>query len=143
MKRLNHLWDRLVSFDNLWLAWRKARRGKARSAAVAAFELELETNLLVLQAELIQGLYRPGAYRLFTLYERKPRLIAAAPFADRVVHHAVMNLIESPLDKGFIFDSYACRKGKGAHRAIARYQDWAKRYCYVLKLDIQQYFSLD
>lgn len=144
MKRLRNLWPQLIAFDNLWQAWRQARRGKSRSAGAVAFELNLERELLALQRELAEGSYQPGAYRLFTLYERKPRLIAAAPFRDRVVHHAVMNVIEPPLDRTFIFDSYACRRGKGTHAAVDRYQRWAQRYPYVLKLDIQRYFpSID
>jgi hypothetical protein len=144
MKRLNRLWEPLAGFDNLWLAWRKARRGKRRSPQVGLFELDLESNLLALQAALQDSLYQPGRYHLFTLYERKPRLIAAAPFPDRVVHHAVMNVIEPPLDRRFIHDSYACRRGKGVHEAVARYQGWARRYPYALKLDVRQYFpSMD
>lgn len=88
MKRIGNLWARLVSFENLHAAWKKARRGKKRSPAVAEFAMCLETNLLQLQHELESGRYWPGAYRLFSLYERKPRTIAAAPFRDRVVHHA-------------------------------------------------------
>ena len=77
-------------------------------------------------------------------YDRKPRVIAAAPFRDRVVHHAVMNLIEAPLDRTFVADSYACRQGKGVHAAVDRYQAWAQTYRYVLKMDVQQYFpSID
>ena len=126
------------------MAYRKARRGKGQRLEVAAFGLNLERELLTLQRELKSGDYRPGPYRLFTIYERKPRLIAAAPFRDRVVHHAVMNVIEPPLDRTFIHDSYACRVGKGTHAAVARYQTWARRYAYVLKMDIAQYFpSID
>jgi retron-type reverse transcriptase len=144
MKRLDGLWPQVVAFDNLWRAWRKARRGKSRSHQAVRFELDLEHNLLTLQGELQSGAYRPGRYRLFVIYDRKPRFIAAAPFRDRVVHHAVMNLIEPPLDRRFIFDSYACRQGKGTHRAVARYQSWARRYTYALKLDVQRYFpSID
>jgi len=144
MKRLRDLWPQLIAFDNLWQAWRQARRGKSRSAGAVTFELNLERELLALQRELADGSYQPGAYRLFTLYERKPRLIAAAPFRDRVVHHAVMNIIEPPLDRTFIFDSYACRQGKGTHAAVDRYQRWAQRYPYVLKLDVRRYFpSMD
>jgi len=144
MKRLDGLWPQLVSFDNLWLAWRKARRGKSRHAGALAFELDLETHLLDLQAALESGDYQPGEYRLFTIYERKPRLIAAAPFPDRVIHHAVMNVIEPPLDRRFITDSYACRQGKGVHRAVNRYQQWAQRYRYAMKLDVRRYFpSID
>jgi hypothetical protein len=108
---------------------------------VAEFGLNLEAELLTLQRELKAGEYRPGAYRLFIIHERKPRTIAAAPFRDRVVHHAVMNLIEPPLDRTFIEDCYACRRGKGVHAAVDRYQVWAQRFPYVLKMDIQQYFS--
>jgi retron-type reverse transcriptase len=144
MKRLDGLWLQVVAFDNLWRAWRKARRGKSRTVGAVAFELELEANLLALQRELESGDYQPGAYRLFTIYERKPRRIAAAPFRDRVVHHAVMNVIEPPLDRRFIHDSYACRRDKGVHVAVNRYQVWARRYRYALKLDVQQYFpSID
>lgn len=144
MKRLTGLWDQVVAFDNLLLAYRKARRGKGRKAAVAGFALRLEHELLLLQRELLAGSYRPGAYRQFTIYERKPRLISAAPFRDRVVHHALLNVIEPPLDRRFIADSYACRAGKGTHAAVARYQRWANRYRYVLKLDIARYFlSID
>ncbi|MEN8260451.1 MAG: RNA-directed DNA polymerase [Pseudomonadota bacterium] len=144
MKRLGQVWAEVVSFENLLLAYRKARMGKGRSPAVAHFALNLERELLTLQAQLHDGSYQPGAYRLFTVYERKPRLIAAAPFRDRVVHHAVMNSIEPPLDRRFIDDSYACRKGKGVHAAVDRYQGWANRYAYALKMDVQQYFpSID
>ena len=96
--------------------------------------------MLTLQRSLQDGTYQPGEYRLFTIYERKPRLIAAAPFRDRVVHHAVMQVIEPQLDRTFISDSYACRVGKGVHAAVDRYQAWAQTYRYVLKMDIQQYF---
>ena len=144
MKRLNHLWAQIVTFDNLLLAYQKAQRGKSRKNSVAQFTLNLESELFTLQRQLIEGSYQPGGYRLFTIYERKPRIIAAAPFRDRVVHHALMNIIEPPLDKQFIYDSYACRRGKGVHKAIDRYQSWAKRYRYALKMDIQQYFpSID
>jgi len=144
MKRLNHLWESLISFENLYLAYKKARYGKSRKPAVAKFTLALESELFDLQQELIKGYYQPGKYRLFTIYERKPRTIAAAPFRDRVVHHALMNIIEPAIDKQFIYDSYACREFKGVHRAVNRYQNWAKRYRYAMKMDIQQYFpSID
>jgi len=144
MKRLGGIWSRIVSFENLLYAWRKARRGKGRSPELARFALNLEPELIGLQRELENGDYTPGEYRLFTLYERKPRLIAAAPFRDRVVHHALMNLLEPPLDRTFIHDSYACRVGKGVHKAVERYQRWARRYTYALKMDVAQYFpSID
>jgi len=128
MKRLGGVWQQLVSFENLLLAYRKARRGKSRRPSVAGFECNLEKELLQLQRELQSGEYLPGDYRLFTLYERKPRQISAAPFRDRVVHHAIMNVIEATLDRSFIDDSYACRHGKGTHAAVDKYQQWAHRY---------------
>jgi retron-type reverse transcriptase len=140
MKRIGNLWPQLVSFENLLLAYRKARRGKQHRDAVAAFSLKLEPELLRLQAELQSGGYRPGEYRCFTIYERKPRAIAAAPFRDRVVHHAILNVLEPPLDRSFISDSYACRKGRGAHAAVKRYQHWAQRNACALKMDIAKYF---
>jgi retron-type reverse transcriptase len=144
MTRLSGLWPWLVSFENLFHAYRKARRGKRSREGVAEFGLNLERELLRLQRELQDDSYRAGHYRLFTIYERKPRVIAAAPFRDRVVHHAVMNLIEARLDQSFIADSYACRHGKGVHAAVDRYQAWAQTYRYVLKMDVRQYFfSID
>ena len=144
MKRVGGLWPRILAFDNLLLAFRKARRGKRDRAEVARFELDLEPHLLRLQEELARGCYHPGRYRLFDIYDRKPRRIAAAPFRDRVVHHALMNGVEPALDRTFIDDSYACRTGKGVHVAVARYQGWAPRHAYALKLDVRRYFpSID
>ncbi len=100
--------------------------------------------MLNLQNELNEQSYRPGDYRLFTIYDRKPRSIAAAPFRDRVVHHALMNQIEPALDGRFIATCYACRKGKGVHAAVRRYQRWSRQYAYALKLDVMSYFpSID
>jgi RNA-directed DNA polymerase len=144
MTRIEGVWDQLTSFAQLLRAYHKARRGKRGRSGVAEFGLDLERELLALRRELHADTYRPGAYRLFTIYERKPRVIAAAPFRDRVVHHAVMQAIEPTLDRTFISDSYACRLGKGVHAAVDRYQDWAQTYRYVLKMDVRQYFpSID
>jgi retron-type reverse transcriptase len=117
MKRIGYLWEQIVAFDNLLLAYRKARMGKRPRDDVVRFDLDLEWELFRLQDALLVRTYRPGAYRIFTLYERKPRQISAAPFCDRVVHHALMNIVEPLLDKRFIFDSYACRQAKGVHQA--------------------------
>ena len=144
MNRIGNIWDEVVSLDNLHTAYCKARQGKRRRPDVTRFSLDLEQNLSVLQRELVAGTYFPGAYRQFTVYERKPRLISVAPFRDRVVHHAVMHVLEPLLDKRFIPDNYACRKDKGVHRAVDRYQQFARENAYVLKLDIARYFpSID
>ena len=112
----------VYAWDNLWLAWRKASRGKRGLPPAAAFEYHLEDNLVALQDELQTRTYRPGAYHSFTIHEPKRRLISAAPFRDRVVHHALCNVLEPVFERSFIFDSYANRVGKGTHRALDRAQ---------------------
>jgi retron-type reverse transcriptase len=140
MKTYKHLYARICAFDNLYAAFRKARKGKRRHPDVAAFEVDLEENLFTLQDQLCSETYRPGPYTTFTLYESKPRRISAAPFRDRVVHHALCNVIEPIWEKRFIHDSYACRKGKGPHAALDRCTSFARRFPYVLQCDIVQFF---
>lgn len=108
------------------------------------FEHQLADRLLSLQAELQSGQYRPGAYRHFVINEPKRRKISASPFRDRVVHHALCNIIEPLFEDKFFPHSYANRKGKGTHRAIDQLQSYARQYKYVLRLDIVQHFpSID
>jgi RNA-directed DNA polymerase len=138
------MFEQLTDWDNLLNAFRKAARGKRGRPAVAAFEYRLEENLFELQAELLEDRYRPGPYQRFYIHEPKRRLVAAAPFRDRVVHHALCNCIEPLFEPGFVADSYANRIGKGSHRAMHRAQALARRYRYVLQLDVQQFFpSID
>jgi hypothetical protein len=138
------MFTQLASWDNLLLAYRQASKGKRGQPNVAAFERKLEDNLLWLQAGLRDGTYRPGRYYSFFIHEPKRRLISAAPFRDRVVHHALCNLIEPIFERSFIPDSYANRLGKGTHRALDRCQQFARRYPYVLQGDVRQFFpSID
>ncbi|RLC70958.1 MAG: RNA-dependent DNA polymerase [Chloroflexi bacterium] len=139
-----HVYAQLVSWDNLYLAYRNASRGKRGRPAVAQFEYRLEDNLIRLQTELRARTYRPGPYHSFYIHEPKHRLISAAPFRDRVAHHALCNLIEPLFERSFIRDSYANRVGKGTHRALDRCQQLARRYRYVLQCDVRQFFpSID
>jgi hypothetical protein len=134
----------IVAWDNLWLAYRQAARGKRGGTAVARFELQVADRLVELQTELRAKIYRPGPYTHFTIHEPKRRKISAAPFRDRVVHHALCNVIEPLFEARFINDSYANRVGKGTHRAVDRFQQLARRYRYVLRMDVVQHFpSLD
>ncbi len=136
--------SRVYDWDNLLAAYRQAAKGKRGRPAVAAFEYELESNLLTLQSELRTRVYRPGAYTSFFIHEPKRRLISAAPFRDRVVHHALCNLIEPLFEPTFITHSYANRVGKGTHRALDRCQTFARRYRYTLQCDVRQFFpSID
>jgi retron-type reverse transcriptase len=89
LKTHKHLYPRITEFENLHLAFKGAARGKRSRPDVAAFEFNLERNLFDLQAELQAQTYRPGPYHNFQIYDPKQRLISAAPFRDRVVHHAL------------------------------------------------------
>jgi hypothetical protein len=134
----------MTSWSNLVWAYQRAAKGKRGQPNVAAFEHRLEDNLIALQYELRSHSYRPGAYHNFLIHEPKRRVISAAPFRDRVVHHALCNLIEPSFERSFIHDSYANRVGKGTHRALDRCQQYARRYRYVLQCDVRQFFpSLD
>lgn len=136
--------EKVIAWENLLLAWRKAARGKRAKPGVADFEYQAADRLLELQSVLRVGTWRPGGYVHFYIHEPKRRRISAAPFADRVVHHALCNLIEPVFERLFISDSYANRPGKGTHRAVDRLQQFAKRYRYVLRLDIVKHFpSID
>jgi RNA-directed DNA polymerase len=98
MRTYKHLYERVCSFDNLLCAARTAARGKKGRPDVAAFLFHLEPNLLRLRRELLTHRYRPGRYRRFRITDPKPRTISAAPFRDRVVHHALCRVIEPLLD---------------------------------------------
>ncbi len=142
--RRDGLFDRLVSFENLELAARRAQRGKRRKRDVATFELRRENEVLRLQDELRTGRYRHGRYYQFRIFEPKERVISKAPFRDRVMHHALCNVIEPGIERSFSEHSYACRVGKGGHRAVDRFQQLAKRHRYVLTCDIVKFFpSID
>jgi len=144
MKTYKNLYPQICAFENIHLAYRKARKGKRGREPAAAFEFNLEANLIQLQRELLVKTYRPGPYHSFYIHDPKRRLISAAPFRDRVVHHALCNVIEPLFERRFIFDSYANRVGQGTHRALDRCQEYARRYRYVLPLDVRQFFpSID
>jgi hypothetical protein len=118
MKRHGHLWENVVSFESLLRAAEQARKGKRFRPAVASFHFNLEHELWSLHEELSAKTYRPGAYRTFFIHEPKARQISAAPYRDRVLHHALVNVLEPIFERTFIHDSYACRKGKGTHAAV-------------------------
>ena len=136
-----NLYQKLCSWENLLLAEGKAARGKRGHPNVAAFEHRLEDNLLDLQRELEAKTYRPGGYTSFYIHEPKRRLISAAPFRDRVAHHALCNVIQPICERSFIHDTYANRVGKGTHRALDRAQTYARRYRYVLPCDVRKFFD--
>ena len=141
MKRHGGLFDRVVTFENLLLAARKAARGKREKPTVARFEFHLEQELFLLQEELATRDYRPGPFFTFEIRDPKRRSICAAPFRDRVVHHALCNILEPFFERRLIYDTYACRPNKGTHAAIDRAQRFARRYRCFLKCDVRKYFQ--
>ena len=144
MKRYGYLWSQIIDFENLWQAARQAQRVKRFRSNVLAFNHDLEANLLQLQTELQKHTYQPGNYRTFEIIDPKPRLISAAPYRDRVVHHALCNVIVPLIERSFIDDSYANRVGYGTHKALRRAVQFARSRRYVLQCDIRKYFpSID
>ena len=150
MKTYKNLYSRICEFDNIHRAYLKARKAKRYKAEVLRFSANLEENLINLQNHLIWKSYRPARYKLFTIYEPKERVIAALPFADRVVHHALCNVIEPICERSMIHDSYACRVGQGVLAGVLRTtqfirdsrRQWGRVYC--LKADIKKFFpSID
>jgi RNA-directed DNA polymerase len=144
VRRFGNLWQQVIGFENLLLAAKKAQRGKRFRPNVLEFNFQLETELIQLQQELTSKTYVPGEYKTFKIIDPKPRLISAAPYPDRVVHHALHNIIAPIFEKSFIFDSYANRINFGTHKALKRFTHFARSSRYILQCDISKYFpSID
>ncbi|MFH1917295.1 MAG: reverse transcriptase domain-containing protein [Nanoarchaeota archaeon] len=127
MKTYKNLYSTLCSYDNLFLAWQKARKKKTLKRYVIDFEENLEHNLLTLRSELLLHSYRPRPLKTFIIRDPKTRKISKSDFRDRIVHHALCNIIEPVFEKTFIYDSYANRKGKGTLKAVERYDYFKKK----------------
>ncbi|MDD3086320.1 MAG: reverse transcriptase domain-containing protein [Candidatus ainarchaeum sp.] len=144
MKTYTNLWQEIISFKNLLLAYKKAKKAKPYTNETLSFSLNLEKNLIELQEELSNESYKQSKYRVFIIFDPKKRTIKYLPFKDRVVHHAIVNVIEPIFEKGFISTSYACRKKKGTHKALKdikhKIYNKFKEENYCLKGDIKKYF---
>ena len=141
---LRNLYPRITSFANLLAAAHRAQKGKRYRPDVLAFNANLEAELFGLQRELLRQTYTPGPYRQFRIRDPKPRLISAAPYRDRVVHHALIAVVAPPLERRFLATSYANRVGFGSHRALRKFARACKEYRWVLQVDIRLYFpSID
>jgi hypothetical protein len=133
-----------IAWENLLAAYAAAARSKQRSEAVARFAYRPGDQLVRLQRAPETGNWRPGPYVQFAIHEAKRRWISAAPFADRVVHHALLQVLEPRFEAGFHAHSYANRVGRGTLRAVNRLQGLAGQHRYVLRLDVQRHFpSID
>jgi len=149
-KTYKNIYPAICDFGNIHKAYLKARKNKRYNRDVLEFSANLEENLINIQNHLIYKSYKPGRYKCFTVYIPKERIIAALPFKDRVVHHALCNIIEPIFERSMIHDSYACRIGQGVIAGVNRTTDylrsarseWGKIYC--LKGDIKKFFpSID
>lgn len=148
MAAYRDLWQELYSYKNLELAFKKARKGKTLKPYVVEFERDLKNNLFALRTELLLHSYRPKPLQTFILRDPKTRKISKSHFRDRIVHHALCNIIEPIFEKSFIYDSYANRKTKGILKAVKRFDSFAKlvsgnyvKSAFVLKADVKKYFD--
>src|SRR3989344_8794472 len=142
------MFDKLCSIDNLFSAFEKAKEGKSGKLYVIMFEQKLNENLIKLREELLSKTYIPKPLKSFIISDPKTRKISKSEFPDRIIHHAICNVIEPIFEKIFIPDSYANRIGKGTFKAIDRFDQFKRkvsknntRTCFVLKADIRHYFE--
>lgn len=140
MRTSSGLFRDVVAPQNVRAAYAEARKGKRRRPDVAAFAIQEEVLVDRLGRALAHQRWRPGRYRLIVIREPKVRLIAAAPFRDRIVHHAIHRVLAPELTRRFIHDNYACLPGRGTHRAVLRFQHGLRRHPWVVRLDMQRYF---
>ena len=141
MKRIANLFERIIDRDNLRLAVSKAVRGKRGRPEVIAFLHNLDGRLAEMAEQLHAGTFPLGRYRQFLLFDPKERIISAPCFAERVLHHAVMNVCEPAFERWLIADTFACRTGKGRLAALERARSFCRRFPFYLKLDIRKYFD--
>ncbi|MBI3190856.1 hypothetical protein HYZ41_04085, partial [archaeon] len=126
-KTLNNLYGRICSIENLRLAFQKARKGKSERYYVKEFETNIDNNLIQLKKELESETYCPQQLKRFVIHDPKTRVIHTPAFRDRIVHHAICNVIGPIFDKTFIYDSYASRRKKGTHAALKRFDEFKRK----------------
>ena len=141
MHRVGYLFEEVLSYRNMDLAFDLAWKGTSHHHTAYEVYFRKEQLLFKLKKEIESHTYQPSGYSFFKIFDPKERIIAVAPFRDRVVHHALINVIEPVYEKVFIYDSYATRKRKGTHAAIRRAQQFMRRSQWFLKMDIRKYFA--
>lgn len=142
------MFKRIISLENLLSAWDSFKSGKRGNEDVQLFERHLEDNLFRLNYELKMGINKHRPYQMFQIFDPKHRIIHKAEVRDRVIHHAIYQILEPVFDPSFIFDSYSCRIGKGTHAAVSRLETFSRkvsrnytRTCWALKCDIRKFFN--
>lgn len=141
MKRVGNLLEQIAAPENLRLAFWKAAKGKWSRPATRAFAENFEEQIARMSEGLLDGNFPFRNYRRFRVFDPKERVIHAAAFSERVAHHGILNVCEPVLEKAAVFDSYACRKGKGRLQAIARAQGFTRRHRWFLKINVRRYFD--
>jgi len=146
--KLSHIFEEVISVENLLLAWKEFEKGKKNKVDVLKFSERLIDNILALHYDLANRMYTHGGYKAFKIRDPKPRDIHKASVRDRLLHHAMYRVVYPHFDRKFICDSYSCRNGKGAHKAISRFKQYCNkvsknntRTCWVLKCDIRKFFA--
>ncbi|OPZ97769.1 MAG: Group II intron-encoded protein LtrA [Bacteroidetes bacterium ADurb.Bin408] len=141
MKRTGNLIPQIASNENLLLAFYKAKKGKEANNEVWEFARSLKSNLSDLQSKILSAQVAVGNYHYFTIYDPKKRVICAAPFSQRVLHHALMNICHPYFEKFQIYDSYATRIDKGTFKAVEKARHYHASNPYYLKMDVRKYFD--
>lgn len=142
-----HLFEQIVAPDNLWAAYRKTSLGKRGTLGYLLFRQNEAANLHHLRQAMMDGSYAPSVPRTFMVFEPKQREISALPFVDRIAQHAFCNIIEPIFDKVFMPQSYACRTGRGTHKAAIAVQSMLRQAIkaghepWILKTDFSKYFA--
>ncbi|MFH1315649.1 MAG: reverse transcriptase domain-containing protein [Candidatus Uhrbacteria bacterium] len=148
MKVYKNVFNAITKPESLFLAWQRFRKGKSKRKDVARFEWSLEQNIFELHQDLVSETYRHGSYSDFFIADPKLRHIHKSMVCDRVVHHAVYQVLYPMFDQSFIFDSYSCRLGKGTHASVNRLKVFVRKVsrnytapCFALKFDIKKFFD--
>jgi len=141
MRRQGRLIEEILDFNNLYKAFYKAQKGKAFDQGVLAYRTHLYDNLQLLRQQIGSGAIETGNYHYFTVYDPKKRLICAAPFSQRVLHHALMNVCHDSFENHQIENSFASRIGKGTYAALDTAREYHRHYRWFLKLDVRKYFE--
>ena len=147
MKRINNLFERIIEIENLYIAYQKAKQGKSKQYGIKLFDRDFENNIYNIQKELISGIYQTSKYGIFMIHDPKERTVYRLPFRDRIVHHAIMNILEPIWTSIFISNSYSCIKGRGIHgvlKHLKRDLKDSENTIYCLKFDIRKFYpSID
>lgn len=141
MKRATSLFSQIIDYENIRIAWLKARKGKSSKLVVRRFFNNVNYNLIKVQNNLKSNPPVLSSYTQFTIFDPKERVISVVPFIDRVMHHAIMNILEPVFERQFIYHTYACRKNKGSHKAVLYAFEKARKCKYFIKLDVRKYFD--